>query len=197
MKPILVFATHNPNKVREIQEMIGDAYTIQSLTDIGCLEDIVEDAPTLEGNARIKALHVVNHYHLDCFADDTGLEVHALGGAPGVLSARYAGEHGNAEANMDKLLHELQQQSGLGNEDRTAQFRTVICLIQGGKETLIEGICQGEIARGRSGQEGFGYDPIFIPEGHNLSFADMSAAEKHAISHRGRAVRSMIEHLNM
>ena len=196
MKPILVFATHNPNKVREIQEMIGDAYTIQSLTDIGCHEDIVEDAPTLEGNARIKALHVVKHYHLDCFADDTGLEVHALGGAPGVLSARYAGEHGNAEANMDKLLHELQQQSGLGNEDRTAQFRTVICLIQGGKETLIEGICQGEIARGRSGQEGFGYDPIFIPEGHNLSFANMSAAEKHAISHRGRAVRSMIEHLN-
>ena len=195
MKPILVFATHNPNKVREIQEMIGDAYTIQSLTDIGCHEDIVEDAPTLEGNARIKALHVVNHYHLDCFADDTGLEVNALGGAPGVLSARYAGEHGNAEANMDKLLHELQRQSDLGNEDRTAQFRTVICLIQGGKETLIEGICQGEIARGRSGQEGFGYDPIFIPEGHNLSFADMSAAEKHAISHRGRAVRSMIEHL--
>lgn len=195
MKPILVFATHNPNKVREIQEMIGDAYTIQSLTDIGCHEDIVEDAPTLEGNARIKALHVVNHYHLDCFADDTGLEVNALGGAPGVLSARYAGEHGNAEANMDKLLHELQRQSGMGNEDRTAQFRTVICLIQGGKETLIEGICEGEIARGRSGQEGFGYDPIFIPEGHNLSFADMSAAEKHAISHRGRAVRSMIEHL--
>lgn len=197
MKPILVFATHNPNKVREIQEMIGDAYTIQSLTDIGCHEDIVEDAPTLEGNARIKALHVVNHYHLDCFADDTGLEVNALGGAPGVLSARYAGDHGNAEANMDKLLHELQRQSGMGNEDRTAQFRTVICLIQGGKETLIEGICEGEIARGRSGQEGFGYDPIFIPEGHNLSFADMSAAEKHAISHRGRAVRSMIEHLNM
>lgn len=197
MKSILVFATHNPNKVREIQEMIGDAYTIQSLTDIGCHEDIVEDAPTLEGNARIKALHVVNHYHLDCFADDTGLEVNALGGAPGVLSARYAGDHGNAEANMDKLLHELQRQSGMGNEDRTAQFRTVICLIQGGKETLIEGICEGEIARGRSGQEGFGYDPIFIPEGHNLSFADMSAAEKHAISHRGRAVRSMIEHLNM
>ena len=195
MKPILVFATHNPNKVREIQEMIGDAYTIQSLTDIGCHEDIVEDAPTLEGNARIKALHVVNHYSLDCFADDTGLEVHALGGAPGVLSARYAGEHGNAEANMDKLLHELQRESDSGNADRTAQFRTVICLIQGGKETLIEGICQGEIATGRSGQEGFGYDPIFIPEGHNLSFADMSAAEKHAISHRGRAVRSMIEHL--
>lgn len=195
MKPILVFATHNPNKVREIQEMIGDAYTIQSLTDIGCHEDIVEDAPTLEGNARIKALHVVNHYHLDCFADDTGLEVNALGGAPGVLSARYAGEHGNAEANMDKLLHKLQRQSGLGNTDRTAQFRTVICLIQGGKETLIEGICRGEIAMGRSGQEGFGYDPIFIPEGHNLSFADMSAAQKHAISHRGRAVRSMIEQL--
>lgn len=195
MKPILVFATHNPNKVREIQEMIGDAYTIQSLTDIGCHEDIVEDAPTLEGNARIKAMHVVNHYHVDCFADDTGLEVHALGGAPGVLSARYAGEHGNAEANMDKLLHELQRESDSGNADRTAQFRTVICLIQNGKETLIEGICQGEIATGRSGQEGFGYDPIFIPEGHNLSFADMSAAEKHAISHRGRAVRSMIEHL--
>ena len=195
MKPILVFSTHNPNKVREIQEMIGDSYNIQSLTDIGCHEDIVEDAPTLEGNARIKAMHVVNHYHVDCFADDTGLEVHALGGAPGVLSARYAGEHGNAEANMDKLLHELQRESDSGNADRTAQFRTVICLIQNGKETLIEGICQGEIATGRSGQEGFGYDPIFIPEGHNLSFADMSAAEKHAISHRGRAVRSMIEHL--
>jgi XTP/dITP diphosphohydrolase len=195
MKPILVFATHNPNKVREIQEMIGDSYTIQSLTDIGCHEDIVEDAPTLEGNARIKAMHVVNHYHMDCFADDTGLEVNALGGAPGVLSARYAGKHGNAEANMDKLLDELQRQSDLGNMDRTAQFRTVICLIQDGKETLIEGICRGEIATSRSGQHGFGYDPIFVPHEHYLSFADMSATEKHAISHRGRAVRSMIEQL--
>lgn len=194
-RPTLVFATHNPNKVRELQEMLGHAFVIRSLTDIGCHEEIVEDAPTLEGNARLKAMHVVERYGLDCFADDTGLEVQALGGEPGVYSARYAGTHGDAEANMAKLLAELAKAGALEAPARRAQFRTAICLIQGGQERIIEGVCKGHIAVQRSGEEGFGYDPIFVPEGETRTFAGMAADEKNAISHRGRAVRAMVDHL--
>lgn len=167
--------------------MLGHAYQVKSLSDIGCDEDIVEDAPTLEGNARIKAWHVVDHYGLDCFADDTGLEVEALDGAPGVFSARFAGEGKDPEANMDRLLSALS-----GKTNRRARFRTAICLIQAGEERLIEGICSGQILTERSGAHGFGYDPIFQPEGHDRSFAEMSTSEKNAISHRGRAVRQMV-----
>lgn len=186
----LVFATHNANKVAEVQALLGPRYAVKSLTDIGCHEDIVEDAPTLEGNARIKARHVVEHYGLDCFADDTGLEIAALAGAPGVLSARYAGGDKDPEANMDRVLAEL-----AGAADRSAQFRTAICLIQAGEERLIEGVCTGQILSARSGAQGFGYDPIFQPEGEQRSFAEMTTAEKNAISHRGRAVRQMVAHL--
>jgi len=192
-RPVLIFATHNPNKVKELQEMLGHRYRIQSLSDIGCHEEIVEDASTLEGNAQIKAHHVVQHYGLDCFADDTGLEVDALNGAPGVWSARYAGTHGDSDANMTKLLHELDKAGAKDREARKAQFRTVICLVQSGQEHLIEGKCLGHIATQRSGAKGFGYDPIFIPEGQDCSFADMTPKDKNAISHRGRAVRSMVE----
>ena len=195
VRPVLVFATHNPNKVRELQEMLGDRYQIQSLTDIGCHEEIVEDAPTLEGNAQIKARHVVEQYGLDCFADDTGLEVDALDGAPGVYSARYAGTHGDAEGNMTKLLAELERVDATTKEARTAKFRTVICLIQQGKEHVIEGQCKGFIEPVKCGAEGFGYDPIFKPEDHNCTFAEMAPEDKNAISHRGRAVRAMIDYL--
>ena len=194
-RPVLVFATHNPHKVREIQEMLADRYEVKSLTDIGCHEEIVEDADTLEGNARIKAHHVVNNYGLDCFADDTGLEVEALDGAPGVYSARYAGTHGDAEANMAKLLRELERAEQKGITSRQAQFRTSIYLIQQGQEHLIEGVCRGRIGRQQSGAKGFGYDPLFTPEGHKVTFAEMDATQKNAISHRGKAVRAMLDHL--
>ena len=194
-RPVLVFATHNPHKVREIQEMLADRYEVKSLTDIGCHEEIVEDADTLEGNARIKAHHVVNNYGLDCFADDTGLEVEALDGAPGVYSARYAGTHGDAEANMAKLLRELERAEQKGITSRQAQFRTSICLVRQGQEHLIEGVCRGRIGRQQSGAKGFGYDPLFTPEGHEVTFAEMDAAQKNAISHRGKAVRAMLDHL--
>lgn len=184
----LVFATHNANKVAEVQALLGDQYRIQSLTDIGCFEEIVEDASTLEGNARIKARHVVQHYGLDCFADDTGLEVQALQGAPGVHSARYAGPGRSNEANMEKLLHQLQ-----GHVDRSAHFRTVICLVRNGVETLIEGTCKGNIRLEKSGDKGFGYDPLFEPDGEAMTFAEMTPVQKNAISHRGRAIRKMIE----
>ena len=195
MKPTLVFATHNPNKVREIQELLGDRYTIQSLADIGCHEEIVEDAPTLEGNARIKAQHVVAHYGLNCFADDTGLEVRALNNEPGVRSARYAGNHGDSEANMTKLLAELKRVGATNMNQRKAQFRTVICLIEDGSERIIEGICEGAIALATKGKQGFGYDPLFVPEGHIQSFAEMTSDQKNELSHRGRAIRQMIQFL--
>ena len=184
----LVFATHNPNKVAEVQALLGDRYRVKSLADIGCHEEIVEDAATLEGNARLKARHVVTHYGLDCFADDTGLEVEALGGAPGVRSARYAGEPANSEANMDKLLAEMD-----GHSNRSAQFRTAICLARAGEEWLIEGVCTGQIRGDRTGRAGFGYDPVFQPTGHDVTFAEMTTQEKNAISHRGQAIRQMVE----
>lgn len=189
-KPVLVFATHNLNKAREVQQMLGDAFIIKTLTDIGCHEAIPETADTFEGNARIKAMHVVEHYGMDCFADDTGLEVDALNGKPGVRTARYAGENADAVQNMAKLLEEL------GNtEHRAAQFRTSICLVRGGVVERVEGVCKGRIAQERTGADGFGYDPVFIPEGETRTFAEMSPAAKNAISHRGIAVRRMVETL--
>ena len=178
----LVFATHNAHKLREVSQMIGSEIELLSLDDIGCHEDIPETATTLEGNAMIKARHVKAYYGMDCFADDTGLEVEALGGAPGVYSARYAGEDGNAEANMTKLLASLE---GKGRE---AQFRTAIVLLMGDEVHHFDGIVRGEIIDEREGSAGFGYDPIFRPEGHEITFAQMSGEAKNAISHRGRAI---------
>lgn len=187
----IVFATNNQHKLREIREILGDQFEILSLADIGCHEDIPETGNTLEANAHQKAEYVFDHYHIDCFADDTGLEVDALGGAPGVHSARYAeGTDHNSEANMDKLLREL------GNiSNRQARFRTVISLIQmeGGnpvcsREYQFEGSVEGRIGHERHGNGGFGYDPLFIPDGHAVSFADLGEAAKNAISHRARAL---------
>ena len=189
-KPVLVFATHNLNKAREVQQMLGKAYAIKTLNDIGCHGAIPETAETLEGNARIKAMHVVENYGLDCFADDTGLELEALSGKPGVRTARYAGEDADAAQNITKLLEELGDTTR-----RAAQFRTSICLVRGGVEERVEGICKGRIAQERTGADGFGYDPVFIPEGESRTFAEMSPAEKNAISHRGIAVRRMVETL--
>ena len=190
----IVFATNNKNKLAEIREMLaGTGFEVLSLADIGCHDDIPETAATLEGNALQKANYVYNKYATPCFADDTGLEVDALGGAPGVYSARYAGGEGHdSEANMAKLLAELG-----GNSDRRARFRTVIALIEGGKEEpkLFEGIVTGEITADRRGGEGFGYDPIFRPDGHAETFAEMGHEMKNKISHRARAVAKLVEYL--
>ena len=190
----IVFATNNKNKLAEIREMLaGTGFEVLSLADIGCHDDIPETAATLEGNALQKANYVYNKYATPCFADDTGLEVDALGGAPGVYSARYAGGEGHdSEANMAKLLAELG-----GNSDRRARFRTVIALIEGGQEEpkLFEGIVTGEITADRRGGEGFGYDPIFRPDGHGETFAEMGHEMKNKISHRARAVAKLVEYL--
>ena len=190
----IVFATNNKNKLAEIREMLaGTGVEVLSLADIGCHDDIPETAATLEGNALQKANYVYNKYATPCFADDTGLEVDALGGAPGVYSARYAGGEGHdSEANMAKLLAELG-----GNSDRRARFRTVIALIEGGQEEpkLFEGIVTGEITADRRGGEGFGYDPIFRPDGHAETFAEMGHEMKNKISHRARAVAKLVEYL--
>lgn len=190
----IVFATNNKNKLAEIREMLaGTGFEVLSLADIGCHDDIPETAATLEGNALQKANYVYNKYATPCFADDTGLEVDALGGAPGVYSARYAGGEGHdSEANMAKLLAKLG-----GNSDRRARFRTVIALIEGGQEEpkLFEGIVTGEITADRRGGEGFGYDPIFRPDGHAETFAEMGHEMKNKISHRARAVAKLVEYL--
>lgn len=183
----LVFATNNLNKLAEVQQMLPDSIELVSLKDIGCYEDIPETATTLEGNAQIKANHITETYGYNCFADDTGLEVEALNGAPGVYSARYAGEPSNADNNMDKLLHALDNAS-----TRAAQFRTAICLNLNGEQFLFEGVCTGEILTEHEGAKGFGYDPIFKPTGHPRSFANMTAAEKNAISHRGLAIQKLV-----
>ncbi len=191
MKEKLVFATNNAHKLSEIRGIIGDAYEILSLEDIGCHDDIPETADTLEGNALIKAKWVFERYGKDCFADDTGLEVKALGGGPGVHTARYAfpDRHDPVE-NTRKLLRELS-----GASDRTAQFRTAIALIQGGKETLFEGVVKGEIATAERGTQGFGYDPVFIPEDTGKTFAELGVDVKNDISHRARAVKKLVEFL--
>ena len=186
----LLFATGNPHKVKEVREILAERYEVKSLHDIGCQEDIPETAPTLEGNALLKARYVVDRYGMDCFAEDTGLEVDALGGAPGVFSARYAGEDKNPQANMSLLLKNLEEQP-----NRNAQFRTVIALCLEGKEFLFEGIVRGVIAKIPSGEGGFGYDPVFVPEGYSQSFAQIPAEEKNRISHRGKAVSKLLEFL--
>lgn len=183
----IVFATNNLHKLSEIREIIGDKFKILSLKEIGCNEDIPETANTLEGNAEIKARYVKEHYGYDCFADDTGLEVDALGGEPGVLSARYAGENHDSQANMNLLLKNMS-----GKENRAARFRTVIALIIGEELTLMDGIVEGEITHDRAGDSGFGYDPIFRPLESKLTFAQMSSEDKNKISHRGRATAKLI-----
>ena len=186
----LVFATNNAHKLEEVRQILGDRFKVLSLNDIGCHEDIPETADTFQGNALQKARYVKEHYGYDCFADDTGLEVKALDGAPGVHSARYAGDH-DSEANMTKLLHELEKKS-----DRSAQFRTVVALILNGQEVLFEGIVTGQIATERHyGDGGFGYDPIFVPDGYTETFSQMSSQGKNLISHRGRAVRKLADYL--
>ena len=190
----LVFATNNQHKLEEIRSILGSRFEILSLNDIGCHVDIPETANTLEGNAIQKARYIVDHYGYDCFADDTGLEVPALGGEPGVHSARYAeGTDHNSEANMQKLLHRLE-----GVDDRRAQFRTVICLARKGDSsnyTLFEGVVKGTISKEKQGTEGFGYDPIFVPEGYNESFAQLGMDVKNHISHRARAVEKLVKYL--
>ncbi len=188
----LVFATNNAHKLDEIRAILGDKIEVLSLKDINCDADIPETADTLEGNAALKAEYIYKNYGLDCFADDTGLEVEALGGAPGVYSARYAGGDGHdSEANMRKLLKELD-----GEQNRKAQFRTAICLIEQGEEHLFEGIVKGSIIEQKRGASGFGYDPVFMPEGYEETFAEMGNAEKNKISHRARAVEKLCEYLN-
>ena len=188
--PRIVFATRNPGKVREIAQLLAGHFEVVGLNEIGCREDIPETAPTIQGNAIQKAEYVKAHYGVECFADDTGLEVDALGGAPGVDTAFYAGPAKDADANMAKLLGALE-----GRSERGAQFRTVIALTSPAGTRTFEGICRGKIANNRSGAEGFGYDPVFEPEGVGRTFAEMDAASKNAISHRGKAVRAMVEEL--
>lgn len=190
MTRTLVFATNNPHKLREIREIMPDHVTILSLADIHCEGDIPETADTLEGNALIKAHYVYDRYGFDCFADDTGLEVEALNGGPGVHTARYAGESQDPEANMKKMIAEMQE-----NTNRYARFRTVIALIEKGVEHLFTGIVDGEIATEPRGEQGFGYDPIFIPEQTGLTFAQMGEEGKNQISHRARAVEKLLDFL--
>ncbi|MCB7479937.1 non-canonical purine NTP diphosphatase [Christiangramia sediminis] len=187
----LVFATHNPNKFREIKSMLPSHIELLSLSDIDCHEDIEETGDTIDENAIIKAEFIRNHYGYDCFADDTGLEVDSLAGAPGVFSARYAGEEKNDEANIEKLLSQLKER-----DDRTARFKTVIALNLKGNQNLFTGICKGRILDKKRGDKGFGYDPIFLPDGYNNSFAEMELEEKSKISHRGIAFKELIEYLS-
>ena len=184
----IVFATNNAHKLSEVKAVLGEGFELVTLKEVGITEDIPETGETLDENASIKARYVYQRTGLDCFADDTGLEVEALGGAPGVRSARYATDGHDFAANNRKLLKELD-----GETNRTARFRTVISLIRGGEEIQVEGIVRGTIATQESGAEGFGYDPLFIPEGRSVTFAEMSADEKNAISHRGRAVAELVK----
>lgn len=188
----LVFATHNLNKLKEVQALIPETITLLSLTDIGCTEDIIEDAPTITGNAILKATYVKEKYGYHCFADDTGLEVHALDGAPGVYSARYAGFQKDASNNINKLLIKLAVQS-----DRSAQFKTVIAFAKAKKTHTFTGVCEGSITKERQGDGGFGYDPIFKPNGHDATFAQMAQALKGKISHRGIAMRKFLQYLSV
>lgn len=186
----LVFATNNKHKLEELRAIVGDKYEILGLRDIGCNVDIPETATTLEGNALIKAQFVKEHYGYDCFADDTGLEVEALDGAPGVYSARYSGPECDSAKNMALLLQNMADK-----DNRKARFRTVIALVKGEDTMLFEGIVEGAILREGAGENGFGYDPIFEPEACGLSFAQMDSTSKNAISHRGRATQKLINYL--
>lgn len=191
-KKTLVFATNNLHKLEELRQIAGDKFNILSLADIGCHDEIPENSPTLEGNALAKASWVKEKYGYDCFADDTGLEVDALGGEPGVHSARYASNIGHdSAANMALLLKKMEEKTV-----RDARFRTVIALIEGDEHRFFEGIVEGEILESPRGEGGFGYDPVFCPKGWTKTFAEASADEKNSISHRGRATRALIEYLN-
>ena len=183
----LVFATHNAHKLKEVQALMPASIMLKSLTDIGCHEDIIEDAPTITGNALIKAQYIKSRYGYDCFADDTGLLVDALNGAPGVYSARYAGVHKSATDNMAKLLHELSCHA-----NRQARFVTVIAFAKADKTYTFEGVCEGQITSEQQGDKGFGYDPIFMPDGYNQTFAQMAMEEKAALSHRGKAIAQFV-----
>ena len=187
----LVFATNNPHKVDEVRNKLSGLFEIRTLSEIGCVDDIPETSDTLQGNAAQKSHYLHDRFHCDCFADDTGLEVEALNGAPGVYSARYAGPGKDSEANIDKLLSELE-----GKENRRARFRTVISLILNGQEHFFEGIVSGTILTERHGSNGFGYDPVFQPDGYDCSFAELSMDEKNKISHRGRATEKLIQFLS-
>lgn len=196
----LVFATNNQHKIEEFRALLAEAgpevashYEILSLTDIGCNDKIPETGMSFSDNALQKAEYIKVHYNVDCFADDSGLEVRSLGMEPGVFSARYANDEGydhNDLANTEKLLRKMEHM-----KERQAQFRTVICLLMDGKKEEFEGICRGEIARASIGNKGFGYDPVFIPEGHSVTFAEMALEDKNIISHRGRAVRQLVNYL--
>lgn len=192
----IIMATNNAHKLEEVRQILGDGFLVKGLAEIGCHEDIPESADTLEGNALQKVRYVHDHYGVDCFADDTGLEVTALEGAPGVFTARFGamngyGESHDADANIQCLLDKMEEA-----EDRTARFRTVVALVQNGEEHLFEGIVEGKILTQKVGEGGFGYDPIFAPsEGKGLAFAQMSAENKNAISHRGRAISKLVEFL--
>lgn len=186
----LVFATNNAHKLEEVAAKLSGSIELLSLNDIGCNDDIEETGTTFNANASIKSHHIWNKYHLNCFGDDSGLEIDALNGAPGVYSARYAGSHGNHAANMDKVLEELK-----GKTNRKARFWTVISLILDGKETFFDGVVEGTIRYERSGSGGFGYDPIFQPDGYGITFAEMSMAEKNSISHRAKAVERLVAFL--
>ena len=186
----LVFATNNLNKLKEVQEMLTNSIEILSLKDINCFDEVDETETTLEGNAKLKADYITKNFGYNCFADDTGLEVESLDGKPGVYSARFAGEPTNSENNMQKLLSELENKT-----NRKAQFRTAICLNIDHKQYLFEGICKGKILKEKQGKKGFGYDPIFQPEGFTQSFAEMSSEEKNKISHRGLAIQKLVDFL--
>ncbi|HCE58401.1 MAG TPA: non-canonical purine NTP pyrophosphatase [Prolixibacteraceae bacterium] len=187
----LVFATNNQHKLEELQALLGSKIRLLSLNDIGCTDEIPEEQPTLEGNASQKAFYVFNKFGYNCFADDTGLEIEALNGEPGVYSARFAGEEKSPQANMDKVLRLMEK-----IKNRKARFRTVISLVIAGAETQFEGIVEGEILTAKQGDKGFGYDPLFMPAGFRKTFAEMDMSEKNGISHRGRAVEKLVQYLN-
>ena len=186
----LVFATNNLNKLKEVQAMLPSSIQLLSLKDINCFDEIEETETTLEGNAHLKAAYITNKFGFNCFADDTGLEVESLNGKPGVYTARFAGEPSNSENNMQKLLVDLETKT-----NRKAQFRTAVSLNINNDKFLFEGICTGEILTKKQGEKGFGYDPIFKPEGFNQSFAEMTSKEKNTISHRGIAIQKLVSFL--
>ncbi len=187
----LVFATNNLNKLKEVQKMLPDSIELLSLKDINCFDEIDETETTLEGNAKLKADYITNKFGFNCFADDTGLEVESLDGKPGVYSARFAGEPANSENNMQKLLVDLEHKT-----NRKAQFRTAVALNLNDDKFIFEGICKGEILNRKHGEKGFGYDPIFTPEGFDQSFAEMTSEEKNTISHRGLAIQKLVAFLS-
>lgn len=183
----LIFATGNPHKIKEVNELLDGLFELKGLRDIGCPEDLPETSPTIEGNALQKARYVRDHFGVNCFSEDTGLEIDALGGEPGVLSARYAGDERDSEANIALVLRQME-----GENNRSARFRTVVALILDGEEYTFEGVVEGVIRTAKSGEGGFGYDPIFQPDGYPVTFAEMDSSTKNTISHRGKAIRQLI-----